>query len=551
MEKALSAYSMEHMLAYFDDIRTNGMPDHGFPRLTANIGILIAQGRRHELLPTFLEFMEFCCKTIPTVKAANDFSVREIVCCLLEVERAGIVDKAVTERWRGYLATIEPTACYTKFAKTPTDQVRNWALFSGVSEYFRQEAGLCSSTDFIELQVAQQLQFCDENGMYRDNPDVPNHNPIVYDLVPRGLFAMLLNRGYRGKSYEIIDSILKKAGLMTLDMQSTTGEIAFGGRSNQFIHNEAWIAITMEFEAKRYTKAGDLAMAGRCKATVARALANAELWLNKQPIRHIKNRYPTETGYGCEGYAYFDKYMITAASFLYAAYQICDDTIPVGEIAENITTVCQTSPHFHKVVLKSGEYCAELDWDADPHYDASGLGRIHRAGAPSAICMSCPCPAEPGFQMDIPPMALSLCSAVKENGTWCLGAAKGSYQVTGTSRDANSASATLRCRFSGGKTVEEHYQVRNSSVAAILQGNGEIGFALPAFSFDGEKTPEIACNGNKLTVTYEGWVCCYTTDGTIIDLNQTAANRNGHYRAFLAHGQDTLHVDIQIAKCSD
>ena len=46
MEKALSAYTDEHIQRYFNDVKENGLTEHGFPRLTANIGILIAHGRR-------------------------------------------------------------------------------------------------------------------------------------------------------------------------------------------------------------------------------------------------------------------------------------------------------------------------------------------------------------------------------------------------------------------------------------------------------------------------------------------------------------------------
>ena len=81
MERTLSAYTTEHILRYFDDVKRDGLTEHGFPRLTANIGILIANGRRCDLLPIFLQMMDFCCHAIPTVKAANDFSVREIVSC--------------------------------------------------------------------------------------------------------------------------------------------------------------------------------------------------------------------------------------------------------------------------------------------------------------------------------------------------------------------------------------------------------------------------------------------------------------------------------------
>ena len=67
MAKALSAYSDEHIVSYFERVKAEGLTEHGFPRLTANIGILICHGYRPDLLPLFLEMMEFCCRTIPNV----------------------------------------------------------------------------------------------------------------------------------------------------------------------------------------------------------------------------------------------------------------------------------------------------------------------------------------------------------------------------------------------------------------------------------------------------------------------------------------------------
>ena len=106
MAKTLTAYSDEHIHEYFDRVKREGLTEHGFPRLTANLGILIAHGRRRDLLPLFLEMMDFCCATIPTCKAANDFSVREIICCLWEIERNAVVAREITERWRDELAGI-------------------------------------------------------------------------------------------------------------------------------------------------------------------------------------------------------------------------------------------------------------------------------------------------------------------------------------------------------------------------------------------------------------------------------------------------------------
>ena len=107
MEKTLTAYTDEHIREYFARVKTEGLTEHGFPRLTVNIGILIAHGRRRDLLPLFLEMMDFCCATIPRVKAANDFSVREVVCCIMEMERTGVVSAADIARWKADLATIE------------------------------------------------------------------------------------------------------------------------------------------------------------------------------------------------------------------------------------------------------------------------------------------------------------------------------------------------------------------------------------------------------------------------------------------------------------
>lgn len=553
MERVLNAYADEHIHRYFNDVKENGLTEHGFPRLTADIGILIAHGKRRDLLPVFLEMMEFCCKTIPCVKAANDFSVREIISCLWEIEESGAVDCDTTMRWRGYLAGIEPTSCYDKYATGITDTVRNWALFTAVSEYYRTSAGLGDTTDFIELQLEQQLQWFDENGMYMDKLGVDCYQPIVYDLVPRGLMVLLLNQGYRGKHYKKIDGIIQKAALITLKMQSPTGEIAFGGRSNQFLHNEAWLCVLYEFEARRYMQAGDKVLAARFKTARNKALANIELWLNKQPIRHIKNRYPTETKYGCEKYAYFDKYMITVASMLHAAYQVCDETI--ADDYEDLFESCvfATSDHFHKLFLKSGGYGVEFDLNADPHYDANGLGRVHRVGAPSAICLSCPCPKEPAYTVDIEtPTAFAACAAIPENDAWKLAADRdhADIHVLKLEEQKDQAFAALRTAFFSGECMNEQYSVNAQGVSVRLKGAGQIGFALPAFAFDGEKQTKIVADKQTLTVLYEGWMCRYKTDGEIINLHRMAANRNGHYDMYLATGQNELHVDICIEKCN-
>ena len=564
MEKTLSAYTDEHIIRYFNDVKKDGLREHGFPRLTANIGILIANGRRRDLLALFCEMMELCCKTIPNVKAANDFSVREIISCLMEVEKNATVSQEDVQRWKGYLSTIDPKTCYNRFAEKPTDAVRNWALFTGVSEYFRQKMGLCNSAEFIDIQIASQLQWIDENGMYMDNAESDINQPIVYDLVPRGLFSLLLHAGYRGKYYTTIDDILKKAGLITLNMQSASGEVAFGGRSNQFLHNEAWLATIFEYEATRYQREGNYTLAGKFKAGALRALSIAELWLSKKPITHIKNRFSIHSKYGCETYAYFDKYMISAASFFYVASLFCDDTIqPIEEREEPV--IWSTSKYFHKTFVKMDEYSLEFDTNAEAHYDGSGLGRIHKKGAPSSICLSTPFTKAPYYycgnwlnstEITIPSAGkqvnsaqFSICPAIKGgDGQWLFGAdSKTKYTLIENTVEKDKAKVAFQCILEEGTKVTFSAIVSNESVCVEVETeeDKEVGIALPVFDFDGETHTKICYKADKVQVEYENWVCEYSSE-RICDLEEYFANRNGIYKGYIATGKGKVSVEIKI-----
>ncbi len=543
MDRALDAYTYEQITDYFERVKREGLTEHGFPRLTANIGIMIAHGRRSELKAMFLEMMEFCCMGMHTFKAANDFSVRELVLCIIELENSGVFDKSVTDGFRRHLSMIEPAKCYNRFVKSTDELEFNWALFTGVSEFVRRWAGIGGDMEFIETQVGSQMKLLDENGMYRD---ALTHPPMVYDAVSRGLFSMLLHFGYRGKYYEELSKKLRHAALCMLKMQSVTGEMPFGGRSNQFLHNEAWIALICEFEAARCAKEGNAELAARFKEAAVSAVDAAERWLSKDPIRHIKNRFPTETKYGCEGYAYFDKYMITAASFLFMAYIMCDDSVePCGR--DTAARDFETSADFHKYFMSFGDYSLEFELDGDPHYDASGLGRIHRFGAPSAICMSGSCPAEPRIELgDNKPTPFSVCPAVKLGGE-IITSADVKHTVTEKRMTDSGAYCALSCSTCG-KEICSEYAITENGVEIKVHGDGEVGLMLPAFEFDGENHTEINADVHSLCVKYEGYVCRYGTDGIISDIGVTAYNRNGHYRCFAAFGKGAVNVTVVIEK---
>ena len=84
MQYAVQAYTPEHIRAYYEDVDANGIKEHGYARLTANLGILIAHGRMTEYLDTFVHMMDICTRELPGARQrnskfgeiGNDFAVK-------------------------------------------------------------------------------------------------------------------------------------------------------------------------------------------------------------------------------------------------------------------------------------------------------------------------------------------------------------------------------------------------------------------------------------------------------------------------------------------
>ena len=93
MERALDAYSIEHIDRYFEDVKRTGLTEHGFPRLASNIGTMLAHGRKQELRSRFVDMMSFCCEHVSTDRAANDFSIQEMLICIDGLEASGAIEK--------------------------------------------------------------------------------------------------------------------------------------------------------------------------------------------------------------------------------------------------------------------------------------------------------------------------------------------------------------------------------------------------------------------------------------------------------------------------
>lgn len=533
MEAAVNAYTPERRVAYIERIERDGITEHGFARLTANIGILVANGRRDELRGEFVRMMDLCAREQPIAEKRNgatrdghlavgsEFAVKELVFAIGEAEKSGLFPKEKTYAWRSALTPMLAHEIYSKKPEVGDGKAHNWTIFGSASEQARLACGMGGDPAWVEKYVADQLRFFDANGMFRD-PGCP----MMYDFVTRLQYAVILSLGYAGPSRERLEKIMDVSAEPTIQMQSVTGEMPFGGRSIQFLHNETVSAALCEWYAAREAKRGNAELASRFRAAADRAVKSVKRNLADCPVRHVKNRYPSDSLYGCEEYAYFDKYMITMGSWAYLAFRFADESVPVSTAVEPDSTFV-TGPGFHRVMMNAGDWTLEFDLDGQIGYDATGLGRIQKRGAPATLALAVPFPVESKYRLDVTntcPLAIG---------------------PRGVARLAVESAVPRESvfRYPGGVW---HAKVVDDAVDMVVEQSGEIAFAIPAFAFDGETHPRIDCDGKTLAVSYRGWTCRYGTDGTLADTGEIFGNRNGRYRLFEARARDRLRVHVTI-----
>jgi len=532
MQSAVEAYTPDRIEDYISEVDSEGIKEHGYARLTSNIGILIAHGRMTQDKELFCRMMDICVRELPLARAknahrsdpGNDFAVKEVCCCIMELESAGTFPKEMTDKWRNGLKDMNAQDIYSCKPEAGNMTAHNWCVFGAASECARIWSGMGGDRSFADLYLGDQLRFFDENGMYMDP-----HQPMVYDFVTRLQYMAALDFGYDGPYREAIEEQLLKSAIPTLEMQSVTGEIPYGGRSNQFLHNETFLAAVCEYYASWMKLRGEEEMAARFKAAALKAAEAISYWTEQKPVRHIKNRYPTETSYGCERYAYFNKYMVTMASWAYLAYRFADDSIKPGRRKAAASTFV-TSDKFHRVMMNAGGYTAQWDLNAQREYDASGLGRIQKEGAPPVIAISSPCPtvSRPSYSLDI-----------ENDGGLCISPLWDRYDIV----EARKKSLILT---DGSSIWSNRLSCRGLSMT--LKGKGELVMTLPALEYDGESCPEICCDGKSLSVSFNGWTCIYKTKGIIQDSGKIYGSRNGHLRRYEIRDKNIIHVRICIKK---
>lgn len=579
MESAMQAYSPEHLARMRRDVLKDGLQEHGYPRVAANLGILIAHSRMTDRRAIWLDMMDDCLKGMPEGKPANDFSVKEIVFCLNEVK--DIVPPARYAYWIDRIKAIDPYLNYSCVARSPEQRVGNWALFNIASEQVRFAASLApdSTAAYIDKQLDAQINWFDENGMYRDP-----HEPLIYDLVSRVQLMVAKKFGYHGKYAGRLDAMLQTAAECSLMMQSSSGQFPYGGRSGQFLWNEAIMAASFEYEAARY-QTEDPIRAGMFKRAARLAVESIGRWLQMHPAKHIKNMFPYDSRFGCEGYAYYDKYMATLASFSYVAYLFSEDGIEEYPCPAEIGGyVFETSSHFHKLFASCAGYSVECDKSADYTYECSGTGRIHKRGVDTGAALSLGisktasyCLSDLRFNpqtsaYDIaaePPYdgntaSCCYCAAVRQPDGTVISIADENEQTACDVRiieerpEKVAYSLTYRSpAYTGFSFISELWSIDASGIH--VEVNSDIGkdasllFMLPVPESDG-------ASHSKIERQSDGLVCCleharfdaFQIPGGALRFHEIEGryrNRNGIYRLFAAEGEkgaDSISVGMKL-----
>lgn len=524
------------------------------PRFAASAAVLIRCGRCPEILDLACQVMERCCRLMAEAAAKEmspDFWMRELVTADLCLD--GIAQPARQAAWRRDLMRVEPEALYRFVDPEHGAKMagfHNWAVYSSGGEALRGLAGLaprdadflCGSA-FFDVYMQPQLARFTDHGMYRDPGE-----PITYDITTRLQIAVPLAFGLQSPWRRPYVELLRRGGLTSLLFCSTEGYVPFGGRSSQFLFQEAMQSALCELEARRYANS-DPRLAGAFKRQAHLGARSIRRWiLDSEQIRHIKNGYPPQSGHGIDPYGQYSVYSLLAASFLGLATLFADDAIEETPAPAEIGGgVCQLSPAFHKVFANAGGVSIEIDTAADPKHDATGLGRVLFAGAPMEMILAMPISREAVYQLapgEAPAehsCAIGPAWTVDGEELILAGLDDGLSSKLAVER-ADPAEVRLALDYdhaASRSAIRETYRLAEGSLACSVTvsvaGDPASGlvYRVPLIDSDGEVGSSRSLEPGRASVSYRGAECLLRWDPEQVQADWESAavcNRNGRYR---------------------
>jgi len=512
------------------------------PRFVGALAGLILQGHCLDLAENGCRALTVAAEDLFAAEenslAGAEFYTKELVLGYLAL--ADKTDQPTVDRWARLLGTFDPEKNYDAvLSKRPADELHNFCTFGLAGEALKARYGLAQNSEFIERHLVTQLSRFNSSGQYRD-PDCP----MTYDAVARMNLSLVLHSGYEGADASLLDEMLRKGALTMLPCLSSTGEAPYGGRSNQQNFNEATVALICEYESNRYHRLGDGEMAGRFKRTARLATQSVQRWLELEPVRFTKNEFLPELQHGRQKtYGYYAAYSLLIASQFGFAGWLADSGIAETTTAGVGGQVTRLEEEFHKIFATCGGYHLEIDTCADLHYDATGLGRLHKRGVPSETALSTPIVSSPEYLVSVPTAPRQVAIGP---GWWRAGKVEWLSDMSSEiesvefqrleESDERVSFRVVTHLNTLVRTVQETYRLSRSGLEVTCEVGGSpdnVLFQVPLLVTDGNHRAEITSGDRFFKVIYQGHtyrVRCKNT-GNVETRREdfSAPNRNGVY----------------------
>ncbi|QYY36713.1 hypothetical protein [Ruficoccus sp. ZRK36] len=524
-------------------------------RFVSSAAILISFGRCQEYLDIVCRSMAYCCRRLRDGTARDmspDFWMRELMTADQCLE--GIAPPDLQAAWRDDLRAVDGERSYQCVDPAHGEKLKelhNWVVYSSAGEGMRELAGLGPSddrflwgADFFNVYMEPQLEHMTEYGMYRDPGD-----PITYDITTRLQFCASLAYGLDTPLRPTLEELERRGALTALLFTSTDGYAPYGGRSSQFQFQEAILSAIFELEAQGY-KDSNPRLAGAFKAQAHRCGRVTQRWLMEMtPPRHLKNGFDPDTRHGIDGYGQYSVYSLLCSSFyglaaLFADESISESVPPSGHSGY----VFELKDAFHKIFASCGDTYVEIDTSADPHYDATGIGRLLFAGTPVEMVLGMPFSAHPQYSFASGEKATDEPAALApkwttETGTLSLaslGTPDLTYELEILTESPEAVAFAIHYQHApSASQVDETLTLRPGALDVVASvtvnhtSTEHLTYMIPIIVTDGSSQSHVVLTDGLLSVEYLGfhWSVRWGPEqakGSLSD--QTVANRNGCYR---------------------